>query len=161
MANLAALLIFSSLLGVAFAVTKPISFNIIGRVYCDNCRAGFETRAADYIEGAKVRLQCRHFANDSIAHTTDGVTDATGTYSLQMEDDHQEEICEVVLVNSPMADCSEVVKCRDRAIVVLTRDNGVNSKVRYANALGYFKDEPLPVCGQILREYDLADDQSN
>lgn len=29
-------------------------FNVIGRVYCDTCRCGFETPATNYIEGTNI-----------------------------------------------------------------------------------------------------------
>ncbi|CAL9054004.1 pollen-specific protein C13-like [Musa acuminata AAA Group] len=144
-----------ALAGVALAAPK---FVIQGRVYCDTCRAGFETVVSQYIPGAKVKLQCRHYETDSIEHTAEGVTDGTGTYNIEVEDNHEEEICEVSLVQSPVPGCSEVSGTRNRARVLVTGRNGLASDVRYANSLGFLKDEPLKECGLLLQQYALGVD---
>ncbi|XP_072959776.1 pollen-specific protein C13-like [Typha angustifolia] len=144
--------------GIARAVSTP-EFIVTGRVYCDTCRAGFETSATEYIEGAKVRLECKHFDSGAVEHSVDGVTDKTGTYSIKLEDNHEEEICEVVLVESPVADCSEVDAARSRARVLLAQDSGLASPLRYANPLGYLKTTPLHICGALLKKYALGDDK--
>nr|AAN76546.1 LLP-B3 protein [Lilium longiflorum] len=133
------------------------TFIVEGRVYCDSCRAGFETNITTYIEGAKVKLECRHFDNDSIAHTVEGVTNSTGTYSIQLENDHESEICEVVLVSSPIFDCNEIDYDRDRARVTLTNNNGIDSPIRYANSLGFLQEQPDIICGDLLKAYGIAD----
>ncbi|XP_073009436.1 major pollen allergen Lol p 11-like [Typha latifolia] len=152
----ASLSLFSALITIANAA-PPFAFIIKGRVYCDTCRAGFETSASEYLEGAKVRLECKHFGSGEIIQKGECVTDATGAYELRVEDDHQEEICEVILVDSPRPDCGEVHIGRDRARVSLTRNNGISSAVRYANAVGFLKDEPLLECGLLLQKYALGD----
>lgn len=43
-----ALCLLSCLAGVALAME---TFTIQGRVYCDTCRAGFETSATEYLQG--------------------------------------------------------------------------------------------------------------
>ncbi|KAJ8477417.1 hypothetical protein OPV22_021144 [Ensete ventricosum] len=144
-----------ALAGVALAAPK---FVIQGRVYCDTCRAGFETVASQYIPGATVKLECRHYETDSIEHTAVGVTDGTGTYNIEVEDSHEEEICEVSLVKSPVPACSEVSGSRNRARVLVTGRNGLASDVRYANSLGFLKDEPLKECGLLLQQYALGVD---
>jgi hypothetical protein len=110
------------------------------------------------ITGAKVRLECKHFGTGVLERTIDGVTDETGTYKIELKGSHVEDICEVVLVQSPRANCAEPQPPRDRARVVLTSDGGICDGLRLANALGYFKDVPLPVCGALLKQFDLADD---
>nr|CAD1836681.1 unnamed protein product [Ananas comosus var. bracteatus] len=150
--------LFFALAGSTFAAPVP-DFVVEGHVYCDTCRAGFETSATEYIEGAKVRLECKHFATGAVEHAVEGVTDKTGTYKIALTDNHEEEICEVVLVDSPLAGCSEVTAGRERARVLLAQDSGIATNVRYANSLGFLKDHPLPVCGTLLQQYALGDDE--
>ena len=134
------------------------SFLVEGRVYCDTCRAGFETTATEYLAGAKVRLECAHQESGELVHTVEGATDATGTYHLSVADDHADENCEVVLVQSPETECSEIKAGRDRARILLAHNSGLASNVRIANALGFLRGEPLPACGALLAQYALGDE---
>ncbi|CAA7391996.1 unnamed protein product [Spirodela intermedia] len=150
----------SALFAVAAAAAADSpSFVVEGRVFCDTCRAGFETTATEYLAGAKVRLECKHEESEELVHTVEGTTDATGTYHLKVADDHEDELCEVVLVESPHADCSEIKTGRDRARILLTHNSGLATNVRLANSLGFLKEEPLPSCGVLLAQYQLGDDE--
>uniref|UniRef100_A0A0D9W4E8 Uncharacterized protein n=1 Tax=Leersia perrieri TaxID=77586 RepID=A0A0D9W4E8_9ORYZ len=140
--------------------TDAPDYLVQGRVYCDTCRAGFETNVTEYIKGAKVRLECKHFGTNKIERAVNGVTDETGTYKIELKDSHEEDICEVVLVKSPLANCNEIQAFRDRARVLLTKNVGICDNLRFANSLGYLKDIPLPVCGELLKQFDLADDDN-
>ncbi|ERN18998.1 hypothetical protein AMTRI_Chr10g8530 [Amborella trichopoda] len=144
----AVLFLFSSALG-----TPTPNFEVEGRVYCDTCRAGFETSATTYIKGSTVRLECKDRATHQLTYSIEGVTDATGTYRLPVSDDRQHEICEVVVVSSPEAGCGKAMLGRERARVLLTHNNGIVSNTRYANALAFLKDEPLPRCAELLKLY--------
>ena len=62
---LATLLFAATVLGLASAA-KPDSFVVQGKVYCDNCRAGFETTITEYIEGAVVKLTCKNSTTNEI-----------------------------------------------------------------------------------------------
>ncbi|TVU14729.1 hypothetical protein EJB05_38219 [Eragrostis curvula] len=150
-------ILFYVVADTAVATDAP-DYLVQGRVYCDTCRAGFETNATEYMKGAKVRLECKHFGTGVVERAIDGVTDETGTYKIELKDSHVEDICEVVLVESPRPNCAEVQPQRDRARVVLTRDGGICENVRLANPLGYFTDVPLPVCSALLKQFDSADD---
>ncbi|KAJ1262177.1 hypothetical protein BS78_09G087800 [Paspalum vaginatum] len=139
----------------------PPTFVVTGRVYCDNCRAGFETNVSHNIAGATVQMECRHFETQELHHKSEATTDAGGWYRLEVEDDHQEEICEVMVIKSPEADCAEIERFRDRSRIPLTRNNGIEQRgIRYANPIAFFRKEPLKNCGEILRKYDLYDDSS-
>ncbi|KAJ3701516.1 hypothetical protein LUZ61_005221 [Rhynchospora tenuis] len=148
-------------LSCAFAsvVLAAPTFTVVGKVYCDTCRLGFETNVTQYMEGAKVNLECRHFERGQIEHTVEGVTDNSGAYSLQLADNHENEICEVVLVESAIKDCAEIKPGRDRARVMLSNDIGIPANIRYANSLGFFKDVPLDVCKDVVKMYVLDDDE--
>ncbi|KAJ3671807.1 hypothetical protein LUZ60_007886 [Juncus effusus] len=150
-------LVAFAFIGVALAGLPD--FVVEGRVYCDTCRAGFETNVTNYIQGAKVKLECRHFENGKVEHVVEGVTDATGTYKLLMKDNHEEEICEVELVESPLTNCNEIIPGRNRARVTLADDTGITSNQRYANPLGYLKDSPLDICAKVMEMYKLDDDE--
>ncbi|KAL6650690.1 hypothetical protein ACP70R_009615 [Stipagrostis hirtigluma subsp. patula] len=151
-------ILFYVVADTAVATDAP-DYVVQGRVYCDTCRAGFETNVTEYIKGAKVRLECKHFGTNVVERAIDGVTDETGTYKIELKDSHEEDICEVVLVKSPLTSCSEVQAFRDRARVVLTTNLGICDNLRLANPLGYFKDVPLPVCAELLKQLDVADDE--
>ncbi|KAJ4715683.1 Pollen-specific protein [Melia azedarach] len=128
-------------------------FHIRGRVYCDTCRCGFETRATTYISGATVRIECKDRNSLLLKYSIDGTTDSTGTYNILVEDDHQDQICYAKLLSSPLPDCRTADPGRERSQVILTRSNGAVSNLHYANALGFLKDQPLALCTQLLKQY--------
>ncbi|KAH9669984.1 protein DOWNSTREAM OF FLC [Citrus sinensis] len=80
-------------------------FHIRGRVYCDTCRCGFETSATTYIQGARVRIECKDRNSLNLKYSVDGDTDSTGTYNIHVDGDHQDQICYVKLISSSLADC--------------------------------------------------------
>ncbi|XP_047067350.1 pollen-specific protein C13-like [Lolium rigidum] len=152
----AAAILFALALADTTVATKTADYVVQGRVYCDTCRAGFETNVTEYIKGAKVRLECRRYGNNVLERSIDGVTDETGTYKIDLKDSHVEDICEVVLIQSPLANCHEIQNLRDRAPVLLTRNVGISDNLRLANPLGYLKDVPLPVCPDLLKMFNLT-----
>ncbi|KAL6883674.1 hypothetical protein ACP4OV_011088 [Aristida adscensionis] len=136
------------------APRRAAGFVVRGRVWCDTCRAGFETPASTYIAGAKVRVECRSKTTGVKTCSFEGHTDRTGTYNILVADEHEHELCESVLVSSPDMFCAKTVAGRERAPVFLTSNNGVESNVRLANALGFQKDVALPACAHILKMYE-------
>ncbi|KAF7839975.1 Phosphoglycerate mutase 1 [Senna tora] len=124
-------------------VAKP--FRVQGRVYCDNCRAGFETNITTYISGAKVRVVCKNRTSLAGVFSVEGETDSSGTYDIVVEHDHDDEICEVLFVSSPVLDCKTPDPGRNKSSIVLTRsNNGILNNLHYANSLGCFKDSVGP-----------------
>jgi hypothetical protein len=133
-------------------------FTVTGEVYCDPCRAGFKTNVSTPLAGAAVKLECRPFLNGPESLKADATTNAYGWYKLEVDQDFQEDICEVMLAKSPDPACSEIDKFRDRARVPLTRNNGIKQNgVRYGNPIAFLRKEPLKDCGLILQQYDLKD----
>ncbi|THU44612.1 hypothetical protein C4D60_Mb02t09210 [Musa balbisiana] len=122
-----------------------------GRVLRDTCRAGFETPASTYIRGAKVRVECRSKVIGTTICCFEGTTDHTGTYNILVADEHENEICESVLISSPASRCKTALQGRERTQVFLTHNNGIASDTRYTNSLGFLKDSPLPVSAQLLQ----------
>ncbi|XP_043689065.1 pollen-specific protein C13-like [Telopea speciosissima] len=148
---LVALCVLPALVSASHSLRKP--FVVVGKVYCDTCRCGFETPATTYIHGAKVRVQCKDRDSLQVVYNADGVTDSTGTYKITVLDDHEDELCETVLVSSPQSDCTAKSPGRDGSHVILTNNNGIISNIRHANAMGFMKDSPLSGCTQILQQY--------
>ncbi|KAK9111083.1 hypothetical protein Scep_018602 [Stephania cephalantha] len=162
MANKLCFFIFGLCFLPALAMAaRPVKnpFIVHGKVFCDTCRAGFETYATTYVPGAKVRVECRDSKSLQVVYNIDGVTDSTGTYQIQVADDHGDQLCESVLLSSPERDCATIQPGRDRARVILTNNNGIVSNYRYANSLGFVKDVPLAGCEQVLKQYQEDEEQ--
>ncbi|XP_074589750.1 major pollen allergen Lol p 11-like [Curcuma longa] len=150
---------------IAFAArgvagVKP-GFVVQGRVFCDTCRAGFETPASTYVTGAKVKVECRQKATGETTSSFEGTTDHTGTYNILVAGEHEDEMCESMLVSSPESGCKATLQGREKAPVFLSSNNGIASATRYANSLGFQKDTPLPECAQLLKVYELDDEEEN
>ncbi|CAL4952525.1 unnamed protein product [Urochloa decumbens] len=151
-------LVVLAVAGVASAVKDEGGFVVTGRVYCDPCRAGFETNVSKSVPGATVEVVCRPFGGSKETLKAEATTDEYGWYKLEIDQDHQEEICEAVLAKSSDPACAEVEEFRDRARVPLTSNNGIKQQgVRYANPIAFFPKEPRKDCGNILKKYDLKD----
>ncbi|KAH6799470.1 Pollen Ole e 1 allergen and extensin family protein [Perilla frutescens var. frutescens] len=133
-------------------------FMLQGRVYCDTCRCGYETKASKYLQGAVVRVECRSRANSELTYTKEGVCDSAGKYNILVESDRADDYCDAVLVKSSDPECSTPDAGRDRARVILTRNNGMNSDIRFANALGFLKRTPLARCTEILKQYQESEE---
>ncbi|KAG8091399.1 hypothetical protein GUJ93_ZPchr0012g21085 [Zizania palustris] len=138
---------------------RRAGFLVRGRVWCDTCRAGFETPASTYIAGAKVMVECKSKSTGTKIFSFEGQTDHTGTYNIPVNDEHEHEICESILVSSPDKGCGKTVAGRERAPVFLTNNNGVTSNVRLANALGFQKDTALAECSEILKIYEEVEER--
>jgi len=152
---LLALCVLPALVSARF-VGNP--FLVRGKVYCDTCQAGFETSATKYIAGARVRIECKDRDTLDLKYSVEGVTDSTGTYNIMVSEDHGDQMCDCMLVSSPQGDCATPSSGRDRARVILTRNNGVIADTRFANAMGFMKNEPLAGCTQLLQKYLETDD---
>ncbi|KAL4379836.1 hypothetical protein GQ457_02G009430 [Hibiscus cannabinus] len=125
-------------------------FRIVGKVYCDACRAGFETTKCSYIHGARVKIECKERKTMRLKYSVGAVTDETGTYNIPVEDDHQDQICYVRLVSSPIKSCAVPDTRRNTATVILTRSNGAVSNIHPANTMGFLQDKPTAGCQELL-----------
>ncbi|CAH1427809.1 unnamed protein product [Lactuca virosa] len=153
MAKLLALFALCLLPVLSSSIATGNTFSLKGRVYCDTCRCGFETSATKYLAGAKVRVECRDRNSMNLRYTMDAVTDATGTYHIEVGTDHGDQKCECTLVGSPDPGCGKPNIGRHRATVILTSNNGMNYGARYANAMGFLKDTALAGCPQLIKSY--------
>ncbi|XP_050213254.1 pollen-specific protein C13-like [Mercurialis annua] len=143
---------------VAAARPARTQFEVEGYVYCDHCRAGFETQKTTYIAGARVRLECKNRQTMELVYSKEATTDSSGTYKIRVSEDHQDQICDTMLVSSSRADCRSPSSGRDRARVVLTNNNGIASNKRYANSMGFEVEEPMSGCAEVLRQYKELDE---
>ena len=159
--SLLALLAILFLAGIATA-TRPVRnpFLVEGRVFCDTCKAGFETPKSTYIAGAKVRIECRDRKSNELIYSREGYSNSNGTYSIYVNEDHEDELCDTVLVSSPDKKCKTPCGGRDRARIVLTNYNGMVSNKRFANNMGFENDEAEDGCAELLRQYALYDDEN-
>ncbi|KAM7252799.1 hypothetical protein ACFE04_025417 [Oxalis oulophora] len=126
-----------------------------GRVFCDTCKAGFETSATTYIAGARVRVECKHRQTYALIYSKEATTDVNGNYEMTIDDDHEDQMCDCLLVHSPQLGCTKLAPGRDRARVVLTRYNGIASSIRFANNMGFEKDEPEARCTEVRQPLSL------
>lgn len=102
-------------------------------------------------------------AGAKVTFSKEAVTDANGMYSVAVDGDHEDEVCEVKLLKSSRADCSEVdteSHLEQASRISITNNNGIVSPVRTANPLGFLKTERLPECGHILLQLGLHEDGS-
>ncbi|CAL1386326.1 unnamed protein product [Linum trigynum] len=127
-----------------------------GKVYCDPCRVEFPTKISTMIAGARVNLQCRCRDNNTMTYMVEGDTDKTGTYRLPVEADHEEDICEVKLLRSPLDNCKDKFHFIDRARVLLTDNMGVVQATRYANPIGYMTSTTDPRCEKLMEEMGIT-----
>nr|GMD54985.1 protein DOWNSTREAM OF FLC-like [Ipomoea batatas] len=159
MATLVAFFALCSLsAAIATAHFMDTPFLVKGKVYCDTCNCGFETTATRYIPGSTVQIECRNRGTNALAYTIEGVTNSEGEYSILVESERGGDFCDVVLKQSSDPLCDVPSQGRDRARVILTRNNGITSDVRFANSMGFDTAQPLPSCPQVLQQYHLNDD---
>ncbi|MBA0675990.1 hypothetical protein Goari_017500 [Gossypium aridum] len=110
---------------------------------------------------AKVHLECKNRTDERIVYSKDAVSDKLGMYSIPVEGDHEDELCEVRLIESPRNNCNEVMESWRKARVELTRRDGVTDLTRQTNNLG-FKIKPEDVdtkaCVKVLEEMGFVVD---
>ena len=111
-----------------------------------------------------MRVMCSQVDNaKNVTFDKETVTDALGSYKMEVDGDHEEDNCQVTLVKSPRPDCSEVDKesyLQQAARISITKNNGIVSPIRQANPLGFLKKERLPGCQDLLKELGINEDGS-
>nr|GMC57720.1 protein DOWNSTREAM OF FLC-like [Ipomoea batatas] len=133
---------------------KP--FLVKGKVYLDTCNCGFETTATKYLPKSHVRLECKKRDSDAVTYTANAVTNSQGEYSILVNGDRGDDLCDVVLVKSSDPLSGKPDSGRDRARVILSRNNGLVNDVRFANNLGFTTKQPLASCAQHLHYANKA-----
>ncbi|KAJ8532341.1 hypothetical protein K7X08_012264 [Anisodus acutangulus] len=139
-------------------------FHVEGKVYCDSCRALFENKLSKPMLDAEVRLQCRNQTDDTVTLTVEGKTNERGVYSLPVEHDHEDEICEMILIKSTMDDCNDIPNeghAKESARITLTNNNGMSETTRHANPLFFLKKEASSECDEVFKELELLPEEIN
>nr|GMD84158.1 anther-specific protein LAT52-like [Ipomoea batatas] len=165
MARAAVVALISALCTLALATTfvhgaPAEKFSVRGQVYCDTCRVQFQTRISEYMAGVVVRLDCKNIDNETLTYSVQGETGPDGKYSLSVDGDHENDMCDVTVVKSPKEDCKETVAGLEKARVVCTENVGMDGSVRYANPLFFMKRKADERCPQVLKEIDFFPNQN-
>ena len=63
-------------------------------------------RVSQFMEGAMVRVDCRDVVSGNLTLSKEAVTDGCGKYTVEMDGDHEDDMCEVSLVKSNDPECS-------------------------------------------------------
>ncbi|KAE8666491.1 putative phosphoglycerate mutase [Hibiscus syriacus] len=150
-----ALCVIPSLVSSTRMVKSPLV--VQGQVYCDYCRAGFETPKTRNMAGAKVKVVCSDRKTGEVVYEREGYTDSTGQYKISVSEDHLDEVCDAVLVKSSQPGCGEMTPGRERARVILTNFNGIASNTRFANAMGFMADEAEAGCAEVMKLFQEED----
>ncbi|XP_054811400.1 olee1-like protein [Prosopis cineraria] len=145
-------LCFSALL--EFAHGDNGTYNIQGRIYCDPCRFQQETRSSIPLKGVKVILQCKTSEEGNMTYTNTGLTDQNGVYTIPMNDNHENNYCEISTDQTTHPSCTETVAAKgDR--VTLINTNVLSFSTRFVRPLGFMSKEYDPRCALMVKEYDI------
>ncbi|XP_047173141.1 olee1-like protein [Vigna umbellata] len=161
------IIIFASvlcLLSFLNSVCASDRFFVEGTVYCDTCRLQFLTRMSEFMEGATVRVMCSQVDNaNNVTFNKETTTNALGAYKMEVDGEHEEDICEVTLVKSPRPYCDEINReahLLQAARISITKNNGIVSNIRQANPLGFLIKRRLPGCSEVIKELGINEDGS-
>lgn len=102
-----------------------------------------------------MELKCRNRLNDTETLSVTSQTDEAGAYEITVKGDHEDEICEVHAVHSPLSGCVETTPEISSTRVSLAENTGMKSNVRYANPIGFRGDKADALCTKVLDELDL------
>ncbi|KAE9456360.1 hypothetical protein C3L33_11727, partial [Rhododendron williamsianum] len=134
----------------AATVPGDESFIVEGFVYCDGCRVLFYSGPGGKVGSADVELQCRDRENGTVTLTKAQKSDDGGYYSIYIDKDHQNDICEVRVVSSPIPECSEIVPEISRNRVNLAKESGIITNSRFVNPIGFVSKNAYPECHDVL-----------
>ncbi|KAK4800815.1 hypothetical protein SAY86_021302 [Trapa natans] len=146
--GVAALIAALCLVGAVYCQERLI---VQGSIFCDTCRVDFATPLSYDLKDTKVKLECRNTTTNVVTLSMEGKTDKSGWYKIEVDNDHDDELCEVSLVESGDPKCGETLKGMVRtARIALTNRNGVAQETRFAGALSYATKESHADCAKVL-----------
>ncbi|WVY92139.1 hypothetical protein V8G54_037653 [Vigna mungo] len=108
--------------------------------------------------GAEVTLECKDRIRGNIVYSKTVKTDSSGSYTIFVDANQANQNCDASLVTSPLPDCREPTPGRDHSRVILNRYNGIATKDRFVNNLGFMKQKVVSACAKIFRRYRDNDD---
>ncbi|CAA0823588.1 Pollen Ole e 1 allergen and extensin family protein, partial [Striga hermonthica] len=149
------LLVVLLALCVVPAIVSADPLLLKGYFYCDTCLCGYETKASKALAGAVGKIECAKRSDSThVTYRKEFVTKSDGTYEVLIDGDRGDDVCNVMAVKSVDSECVKPSLGRDQARVILTRNNGMSSNARFANAIGFDRWTPLDTCGEILKQYE-------
>lgn len=109
--------------------------------------------------GAEVTLECKDRIRANIVYSKTVKTDSSGSYTIFVDANQANQNCDASLVTSSLPDCREPTPGRDHSRVILNRYNGIATKDRFVNNLGFMKQKVVSACAKIFRRYRDNDDE--
>lgn len=103
--------------------------------------------------GIKVTLVCKK-GDNNVTYVKESTTDANGVYNIQCPGDHEEEVCKVNADSNGKGTCTKVMD-NESDMIVLTKNMGVSSLIRYVNPLGFMTEAVDSQCGNVIKELGL------
>jgi len=143
-----------ALLGVANAHAGH-NFYVTGKVYCDNCAAGYPTRISPPIPGATVAVECKDRSGKRLFYNEQS-TDNNGLFNIAVQGEHEHDACEAFTVSSPTS-CN-IPTDSSRGPVFLTHNNGINSDERKTGPFAYRSTTTHSACQAVMAEYNIYGD---
>lgn len=105
-------------------------------------------------------MQCKDRTTNDLVYSKLGRTDSSGSYTIFVDEDHENQICDAKLVSSPQHDCKEATPGRDQSRVILNRYNGIATDDRFVNNMGFMTKDVASGCDEILRQYQEFDNEN-
>jgi len=99
-----------------------------------------------------VTLECTK-GDNNVTFVKESTTDKDGVYNIECKGDHEEEVCKVKAENGK-GTCTKIMD-NESDRIVLTKNMGVPSLVRFVNALGFMTETVDPQCGKVITELGL------
>ncbi|KEH38613.1 putative pollen allergen Ole e 1 family, immunoglobulin-like protein [Medicago truncatula] len=127
-------------------------FIVVGQIYCDPCGFQFQSRLSQPLDGVKVTLKCTK-GDKNVTFVKESTTDKNGVYNIECKGDHEEEVCKVKAENVKGA-CTKIMDNESDSIV-LTKNMGVPSLIRFVNPLGFMTQTIDAGCGKVVTELGL------
>ena len=129
------------------------NFSVTGKVYCDNCDAGFPTRISPAIAGATVAVECKDTNGKQTFYAT-GLSGKDGKFSIAVVGERPRELCKAQALSSPDDKCSIPTDVNEGP-VYLTHNNGINSDERMTGPFCFKSAEKHPQCGAVMAEFNI------
>lgn len=97
---------------------------------------------------------CKKEEGNNVTYVKESTTDKNGIYKINVDGEHEEEVCEVSTNSNGKGECSlPMANKSDR--IGLTKNMGVSSLVRFVNPLGFMSKSIDSQCGSVISELGL------
>jgi len=88
-----------------------------------------------------------------VTFVKESTTDKSGVYNIECKGDHEEEVCKVKAKNGKDT-CTKIMDNESDSIV-LTKNMGISSLIRFVNPLGFMTQTIDAECGKVISELGL------